>query len=235
MYKNKSVSAVILAAGRGRRMGTETNKVYLQLCDQPILFHTLQPFLSSDIVDKVVIVYNSDDRFQLNQQVLSKLSGEQTETISVVRGAKKRQHSSLNGVQATETDYVLVHDGARPNITTELIRNILSAAVSHNASIPGVRPVDTIREMRDDLAGESLDRDKLVRVQTPQAFHRSLLLSALDELVQQQDFFTDDAGAVRTVHNIDPKIVKGDKRNIKITVPDDLELARSLVCNSQNC
>jgi len=226
MYRGKSVGAVILAAGCSERMVGSVNKVYRKLGGRPVLLHSIDKFLAPSIADELVLVYNETDRVLLEDRVIPNISDEVT--VETVSGGEKRQDSSLAGLRCLETEYAMIHDGARPNFSPGLVEELLEAAAEHGAAFPGVKPVDTIRKNRAGFAGETVDREKLVRVQTPQCFKRGLVLEALEEFSLEKKYYSDDAGAFMDYWDKNPKIVEGERENLKLTTVRDMKYAELL-------
>ncbi len=227
MYRGKSVGAVILAAGKSSRMDGRINKVYRRIGGVPVLQYSIDNFLDSGAVDEIVLVFNENDRKLVEERVLE--VAEKENPVKIVPGGERRQDSSWAGLKAVDTDYVFVHDGARPNFSSELIRDLLKAASENGAAFPGVIPVDTIRESNDGLAGKTVNRDELVKVQTPQCFDRKLLLEAMEEAMDRESYFTDDAGAVMNLTDAEPIVVSGERGNVKLTTDEDMELIKVLL------
>lgn len=226
MYRDKSVGAVILAAGRSKRMSGKVNKVYRKLGGRPVLSHSIGKFLTSGIADELVLVYNERDRAVLEDRVIPGINNEVR--LETVTGGKRRQDSSLSGLRCLGTEYVLIHDGARPNFSSDLVEELLEGAAEHGAAFPGVKPVDTIRKNKDGFAGKTVDREKLVRVQTPQCFKRELVLEALEEFSRDKKYYSDDAGAFMDYWDMNPKIVQGERENLKLTTDRDMKYAELL-------
>ncbi len=212
--------AVILAAGRGERMGSDLNKVYLPLAGEPVIYHSLSKFLEHDLVGKIVVVINVEDR----EDYLRLKDKYDLSALKTAEGGAKRQDSSLAGVEKIESDYLLVHDAARPNFSPAILDRLLEAGMKKGAAIPGVKPVDTIREVRGEGAGETISRESLIKCQTPQCFRSSELLEALREADRKGSYFTDDAGASYDYTGKEPIVVEGDERNVKLTRPHDMNL-----------
>ncbi|MFP4135410.1 MAG: 2-C-methyl-D-erythritol 4-phosphate cytidylyltransferase [Candidatus Acetothermia bacterium] len=226
MFRNKTVGAVILAAGKSERMSGEVNKVYREVGGKPVLLHSIDAFGGSGFVDELVLVYNEEDEADLEEKVVSKL--DRGLPLKAVTGGEKRQDSSLAGLNELTAEYAIVHDGARPNFSLDLLERLLKAASENRAAFPGIRPVDTIRKKKGGFAGPTLDRDELVRVQTPQCFERSLLLEALEESVKRRNYYTDDGGAVMDYWELNPKVVSGERENVKLTTEKDMRFAELL-------
>lgn len=207
-------------------MDGDVNKVYRELGSKTVLLHSIETFTESGITDELVLVYNEEDKSQLERKIISEIGDEIS--VRTVVGGEKRQDSSLAGLRELDSDYVFVHDGARPNFTSRLTEKLLQATIEHRAAFPGIRPVDTIRKKEDGFAGPTVDRDGLVRVQTPQCFERKLVLEALHESVKEGKYYSDDSGAVMDHWGIDPRIVTGDRENVKLTTEKDMKLAELL-------
>lgn len=230
MYRERTVGAVILAAGRSSRMGQGLNKVYREIHGKTVLTHSVETFLRSEVVDEVVLVFNEEEEGLLEEKVLDPLDHNLSGiTVRRVPGGEKRQDSSRAGVRASKTDYVCIHDGARPNFSADLIVKLLDATVDHGAAFPGVKPVDTIRANNQGYAGTTIDRDRHVKVQTPQCFKKDLHLDAINEAVENNRYFTDDAGIVMELGGVRPRVVEGERSNVKITTAQDTRLIEVLM------
>ncbi|MFD0590892.1 2-C-methyl-D-erythritol 4-phosphate cytidylyltransferase [Paenibacillus sp. GCM10027627] len=223
---NVKWGVVIVAAGRGSRMGTKESKQYLSLGDKPILVHTLERFQCMDFVEEIVLVVGEGDLARCEQWVslygLTKVAG-------VLSGGQERQHSVLRGLMAIRSDWVMVHDGVRPFVTEAAAGNCCKTALASGAAVLAVPVKDTIKQV--DEAGvivSTPDRKSLWAIQTPQAFRRELLLEA-HRLAQTDGFLgTDDAMAVERM-GVPVAVAEGDYTNIKITTPEDLPYAEFLL------
>jgi 2-C-methyl-D-erythritol 4-phosphate cytidylyltransferase len=232
MYKDRTVGVIILAAGRSSRMGEGINKVFRQVLGKPVLAHSIDSFLGTGVVDEFVFVYNEEEKDLLEENALAYLdsdSSNQDLSVKYVPGGEKRQDSSMSGVEIAESDYVCIHDGARPNFSTDLVVRLLEATNEEGAAFPGVKPVDTIRKNNDGYAGSTVDRNGLVKVQTPQCFERKTLLSAMERAAEKGWYFTDDAGIVMEFGGARPRIVEGERGNVKITTARDAILIEGLM------
>jgi len=214
------IGVVLAAAGSGRRMGTERNKVLLPLEDKPILAHSLACFASMEEVSEVVVVTNRNDQEAITDLVEREVPHKVTQ---VVLGGAERQDSVYLGLRALaeDTDWVIIHDGARPFVTLNLVRKGLEAAKEHLAVGIAVPVKDTIKVVKDSFVVETPDRSKLWAMQTPQIFAYQLVLQAHEEARQRGIQATDDCGLLEALgHRV--RIVEGDYGNIKITTPEDL-------------
>jgi len=215
------VSAVILAAGRGRRMGKEENKVFLPLRGLPLIEHTLRAFSRAPRVDEIILVVRAGEEGKASA---IRLSGDKP--LLIVAGGKERRDSSLAGVKRASGEIVLIHDGARPFPSIELIERVIDGAAAHGACIPVIPSPDTLRFLNDDgtVSGKRIDRPKIVRVQTPQGFRTDLIRGSL---AKSDPRIPDDAEALlasgRPVFT-----VQGEPTNLKVTTPADLAIAEAL-------
>ena len=218
-------SGVILAAGRGERFQGQVNKVFVLLRGRPLLRWCVDVFPASGVVGELVVVARPGEEGRITE-----LLSEVPLPVQVVPGGKRRQDSARAGIEAARGEYVLVHDAARPLVSPELIRRVLKATEEHGAAVPVFPVVDTVRyvDERGFLRPEDVPRAGLVRIQTPQGFRRELLLSALEHAERQGLPLTDDASAVLALGK-PVAAVPGDPRNLKITHPEDLALAESLL------
>ena len=216
-------TAILLAAGQGRRMGAEIPKQFLPLGGRPLLRHTLEAFERSPMVTDIVLVLRLEDMEYCRSSVLDSLSLRKVRTL--VPGGAQRYQSVQAGLQATDPggEIVLVHDAVRPFVSEDLLARVVDAAVEHGAAVPGMPLRETTKVVRSGTIVETPDRATLQSAQTPQAFRRDLLLQAYG-LVDPKRVATDDATLVeRLGHEV--RVVEGESQNVKITTPQDLEWA----------
>jgi 2-C-methyl-D-erythritol 4-phosphate cytidylyltransferase / 2-C-methyl-D-erythritol 2,4-cyclodiphosphate synthase len=227
------VSAVVVAAGRGMRASTghttAVAKQYRQLAGRSVLARTLKAMLASPLIDSIIVVIGAGDA-QDYACVLAELSlAEQSRLLPSVVGGATRQSSvraGLAALAATAPDVVLVHDAARPFVTSELVTRLIGAALQHGAAIPGITITDTIKQIDPTQSVRAtLERAALRAVQTPQAFAFSLLLAAHTQVANTDDAqATDDAALIEAMGK--PVIVvMGDPMNIKLTTQADFDAA----------
>lgn len=222
--KNKVV-AIILAAGQGKRMNSQVAKQYLQINNKPLLYYTLAAFEKSK-VEEIILVTGKDEEQYCKEQIVDQYGF--TKVKNIVAGGQERYDSVYHGLHACkETGYVLIHDGARPCITPEIINRTIQEVWKHQACIVAVPVKDTIKQVNEDeVVKETFDRNTLRIVQTPQAFSYELLLQAYDKIMQQEHTnVTDDAMVVETMTHIPIHVVEGSYSNIKVTTPEDLLIA----------
>ena len=221
------VFAVVPAAGSGTRMGLGYSKAFVDLEGVTLLGRTLQALLKSPLIDQVTVAIRNDEIDICEREVIAKagLSGR----VRVIRGGEERQMTVLNLLSEAppDRDLVLIHDGARPFVNPSLIREVLEAALEWGAATTGLELTDTVKESVDGgrTVHATLDRTRLFRVQTPQAFQRDLILGAHRRARKEGWQATDDASLVERIGSV-VRIVPGDAWNIKLTTRQDLEIAR---------
>jgi 2-C-methyl-D-erythritol 4-phosphate cytidylyltransferase len=217
---------IVVAAGRGSRMGADVKKQYLPLGGAPILVRTLQTLGACPSVERIVLVVSPDD-VEFVQELLQPYDLEKIGPV--VSGGRERQDSVWEGLRAlqAETTLVAVHDAARPLVTVEEVETVLAAAERFGAATLGVPVKDTIKRVVQGRVQETLNRETLWAVHTPQAFARGLLEEAHQRRVMEGGLGTDDASLVEwagyPVH-----MVQGRYENLKITTPEDLVIAETL-------
>ncbi len=222
------VGAVLLAAGRGRRMGADTPKAYLPLGSKPILQHGLERFDASPLIGELVVVIHPDDQATLDEHVLGRYEPETH--VKVIYGDAHRQDSVQAGVRAVRTPWVAVHDTARPFVSDALLASVIEAAETYRAALPAVPITDTVKTLDEDaFALGDVDRDTLQLAQTPQCFEQLLLDRSLDDAEREGRTFTDEAGVVLAMSGIKSRVVPGDTTNLKLTTPRDLALAEAML------
>lgn len=221
-----TTGAVIVAAGSGKRMGGQRNKLWLPLAGEPILAHTVRLFASHPEVEEIVLVVSRQD----HEEVLAWLR-EEGIRLTVVLGGAERQDSVRNGLEALSPDvsYVLVHDAARPFITPQQISQLISRVRHDQATIVAVPVKDTIKVVgANGQIVSTPARESLWAVQTPQAFRMSLLQEAHQRAKEAGKLGTDDATLVEWLgHPV--TVMQGSYENIKITTPDDLLLGEEIM------
>lgn len=222
MYNNKKIGVVIAAAGKGSRMEMDIPKQFLKVSGKPVIVKTFQAFADCDLVDNIYVV--TDEKYMkwcrdlmvpyLTNRQLNKFTG-------IVSGGEQRQDSIYRALQAIDNqnigiDYILIHDGARPFVSQRIIEHTIAASVQNDAAIVCVRTKDTIRTKT-----ETLNRDELMAVQTPQGFRYDILKAAYKKAYEDGFYGTDDASLVEKL-GVCPVFVEGSYANIKITTREDL-------------
>ena len=208
------VNAIIPAGGTSSRFGNK-NKLLEKINGKEVIKYTVEAFEASD-VDEIIICANKAIIEELNRVF------KESSKVKIIEGGQTRQASVFNGLNACECDYVLIHDGARPMISTELVNRTIEMVKDKKALTVATKTVDTIKEVVDGRIIRTIDRSKLYNTQTPQAFEYNLIKQAHEKLYGQN--FTDDAGMLeelgQTVYILD-----GSYKNIKITTQNDIEIA----------
>ncbi|HQK99411.1 MAG TPA: 2-C-methyl-D-erythritol 4-phosphate cytidylyltransferase [Smithellaceae bacterium] len=218
-------AAIICAGGSGRRFGGDQAKQYRMLGERPVLAHTLGVFCAAPAVDQIIVVVPVADLDFVREKIVSFYG--LNRIAAVVAGGERRQDSVYNGLQAVSRpcDFVIVHDGVRPLVTEAMIGRVLEAASTTGAACAGVRATDTIKKASaDGRVEQTLPREALWLVQTPQAFSFDLLCRAHEQAARDDYTGTDDASLVEHAGGI-VTMVEGAAFNIKITTPEDLAMA----------
>lgn len=224
-----SVIVLIPAAGTGSRMRAAVNKQYLTLADRPILAHTLKLFDTHPAVDRIHVISPAAEIDQCRSKVVERFSF--TKTCSIIAGGAERQDSVRNGLLgcgAANDDIVLIHDGARPFFSPDLISEVVRVASEVGACLVGVPVKDTIKEVTAGLVSGTPDRNRLWQAQTPQAFRFALIRDAHERATRDGFRGTDDASLVERLGR-PVAMIEGNYRNIKITTPEDLILAEAFL------
>lgn len=217
---NFKVNAIIPAGGTSSRFG-KSNKLLEKIGEKEVIKYTVEAFEKSNI-DEIIICANISIIEDL-QRILS-----DCKKVRIIEGGASRQESVFNGIKACECDYVLIHDAARPMITTDLINTAIDEVVFKNALTVATKTIDTIKEVVDGKIVKTIDRSKLYNTQTPQAFKYNLIREAHEKLSGQN--FTDDAGMLEALGQT-VYILNGSYKNIKITTQNDIDIAKVYLMN----
>lgn len=225
-------SAIIVAAGSGKRMNSSRPKQYLDLAGAPVLSRTLMAFDEHPEVENIFLVVAPGEIEYCRSNILSPVSWETP--VQLVPGGEKRQDSVYEGLKAAARvmdmhDIILIHDGVRPFVSSGLITSCIACAKRVGACVPGEPASDTLK--RVDAGGgvsETVSRENLWLVQTPQAFGLKLITEAFESALKSGVSVTDDAAVVER-YGKPVQIIRGRRENIKITTPEDLEFALSLL------
>lgn len=243
-------TAVVLAAGQGKRMGSSVHKQYLLLHERPVLYYALKAFEDS-AVDEMILVVGKGETDYCRKEIVEKYGFQKV--THIVEGGAQRYHSVFNGLCAIEkTDYVLIHDGARPFVDADIIKRNMEAVKVHHACVAGMPVKDTIKLADEQkFAKETPGREGVWMIQTPQTFSYPLIYQAYQTLIKTeqskageinasllneekitalQDKYreikvTDDAMVVELLSDVPVKLIEGSYTNIKITTPEDLKIA----------
>lgn len=218
-------TAIVLAAGAGKRMNSKVQKQYLLLNDKPVLYYSLKAFEDSR-VDEIVLVVGSGEVDFCKKEIVEAFGFRKIRAI--VAGGKERYHSVYEGLKVAEdADYVLIHDGARPFVSQDIIERTIAAVCEHKACVVGMPVKDTIKIVDENTyAKETPNRSNVWLVQTPQAFSYPLIYDAYTRMLANEDAgITDDAMVVERMTDYKVKLIEGSYQNIKITTPEDLDVA----------
>jgi 2-C-methyl-D-erythritol 4-phosphate cytidylyltransferase len=218
--------AIIVAAGRGERMGLARPKAFLEVGGVPMLLRAARAFDATDAVGTLVVVV-PDGETDAARRMLAALR----KPVLVVAGGDRRQDSVLEGMNQAPVGFdgaVLVHDAARPFVEPGLIEAVARATEAHGAAIPVISVVDTIKRVQDERVAATLERASLVAAQTPQGFRYALLARAYEEACRARITITDEAMAVERL-GMPVAIVPGSPRNRKLTTPEDLAWAEAVL------
>jgi len=225
------ITAIIPAAGMGTRMGGETPKQFLELDGAPILLHAVRRLASCDLVTDIILATRADELARLEQLVRPENF---RQPIRVVRGGATRQESVAAALEhvSDDTELVAVHDAVRPLVTRDQVTRVIEEARKCGAAILGIPAMDTVKEVKraslpEDVAliTATIPRERVVLAQTPQVFRTKLLKEAFAKAFADQVNASDEAGIVERLGQ-DVHVVHGTERNLKITKPADMELAR---------
>lgn len=217
--------AVVVAAGRGVRMGAAVNKVLLPLCGEPVIRHAVRAFCEADEIDGVVVVASADE----TEQMRAALCGLE-KVCAIVPGGSTRQESVKNGLDALpkEARIALVHDGARPLISRELIARCIRQTEDCGSAVVCTPVTDTVKVEKDGCVVRTLDRSQLRAVQTPQCFFAGELKAAYEAAARDGVSVTDDASVMEHAgHSV--HLLESSEVNFKLTTPEDLRRAEDII------
>lgn len=237
-------SAIVLSAGKGKRMGTDKPKQYLDLCGKPVLYYSLKAFQDS-FIDEIVIVASKDDHSYIKEEIVDKYGI--TKAVKLVEGGAERYDSVLCGLKAAGSldinraggsDYVFIHDGARPFIDDEILNRAYDTVIRYGTAIVAVPAKDTVKIVDDKgVTVDTPDRNHVWLMQTPQVFKYKEILEAYESMAEYKEAenpkdmprITDDAMVMEHFGKLPVHIARGSYRNIKITTPEDMVIARAWI------
>lgn len=231
-------TAIVLAAGAGKRMQSAVAKQYMLLDGKPIIWYALNAFEKSEQIQQVILVVGAGEIPFCREEIVERFGF--TKVKEIVEGGAERYLSVWEGLKCLkpeEGNFVFVHDGARPFVTEAIIRDAYEAVREYGACVVGMPVKDTIKVVdEEDFAVQTPNRKTLWAVQTPQVFEELLIYKSYEEVVQNMEELkakgieiTDDAMVVETVSNRKVKLIKGSYENIKITTPEDILVAQSFL------
>ncbi len=230
---SEKVTAIILAAGEGRRMKMRTRKQFLALEGKPVLYYTLDRFEQTSFINEIVLVTNADRITYCEDEIVRKYQFEKVKKI--VAGGAQRFDSAYQGLQASaDADYVFIHDGLRPFVNSDILERIMKAVRKCGACVAGIPAKDTIKIVDEKgMITETPRRTDVWQAQTPQAFAYPLIRMAYEQAVGEDiRNMTDDAMLVERQHH-PVQMVEGSYDNFKITTQEDLLTARVLLQQSK--
>lgn len=229
-------TAVVLAAGQGKRMGSSVHKQYLLIKDRPVLYYSLKAFEDS-IIDDIVLVVGEGEEDFCQKEIVDRYGFRKIRAI--VCGGRERYHSVAYGIRSVtwECDYIFIHDGARPFVDEEIIKRVFDEVKQSRACVVGMPVKDTIKIAdKKGFVADTPDRARTWQIQTPQVFEKTLIAAAYERLLAEEENLsaegvtvTDDAMVVEYFMKIPVKLVYGSYKNIKITTPEDLKIGETFV------
>jgi 2-C-methyl-D-erythritol 4-phosphate cytidylyltransferase len=226
------VSVILPAAGLGTRMGRSvpekagtSRKQFMLLEGSPILLHTIRKFVSSAAVGEIVVALRAEDMDWVRDLLERESFGK---PVSLVEGGDSRQESVENALATLGpgTELVAVHDAVRPFIEHSVLEKVFAEAEENGAAIVGIVPVDTVKQIHRNKIRQTIPRERLILAQTPQVFRFDLLKQAFAKAREDGFAGTDESSLVERLEQVEVSVVPGSDRNIKITKPSDMDLAR---------
>ena len=223
------ISAIILAGGKGKRMGSAISKQFIDIKGKPIIYYTLKKFSENKKIDNIIVVLPEDEVKYFKENILKKY---ELRINKIVIGGKERQDSVYNALKSlknSSTDIVLIHDGARPFISERIINEGIKFAEIYGAAAPGVMPKDSIKVKNEkNFSVDTPNRANLVSIQTPQVFKFDEILECHEKIRYNGEMVTDDTMVVEK-YGYSVYLYDGEYTNIKVTTPEDLILAERLI------
>ncbi len=231
----KHCIAIVLAGGQGKRMGTNVQKQYLDIAGRPLIYYSLHTFQESDVIDEIVLVVGTGQVEYVRKEIVEEYGIEKVSAI--VEGGKERYDSVWSGLCAIKNteyannSYIFIHDSARPFATEEILKRAYDEVDRTKACVVGVPSKDTVKLVDENtFAKETPNRNFVWIIQTPQVFESSLIIEAYSRLMQKDNIqVTDDAMVVEQEMELPVKMVQGSYENIKVTTPEDLDVAEIFV------
>lgn len=230
-------TAIVVAAGQGKRMGGDVQKQYLELMGKPIIYHTLAAFQNSSLIDSIILVTGPEQMAWCRDELVHKYNLFKVDTITT--GGAERYTSVWNGLQVIEEDMtkadreglVFIHDGVRPFVDDGIIARTMEAAEAYGACVAAMPVKETIKLADEDgFVNSTPPRNRVWGIQTPQVFDFRLVYEAYQAAMESgRTDMTDDAMIVESFTDVKVKLVEGSYENIKITTPEDLEIAEAFL------
>lgn len=231
----KRCTAIILAAGQGRRMGADVQKQYIELEGKPVIYYTLKAFQDSEVIDDIILAVGSEEEIHDCSELVQEYQF--TKVDAIVLGGKERYDSVWQALKVirdgglkvkNQDGYVFIHDGVRLFVDGDIIRRGYETVREYKACVAGMPCKDTIKLVdEEDCTVQTPERKYVRAVQTPQVFETSLIIEAYSRLMREDSIsVTDDGMVVEQMMNVPVKLYEGSYENIKITTPEDLEIAK---------
>lgn len=235
LRRKKHCTAIVLSAGKGKRMRSSVEKQYIELYNRPIIYYTLETFQASAVIDDIVLAVGKGQAEDVHKNIVKKYNFSKVKAI--VEGGAERYDSVWSGLlaiqngiagKASEDGFVFIHDGARPFVTETMLKRGYDTVCKCGACVAGVPSKDTVKIVdAKEYAVETPQRQYVWAVQTPQIFKTKLIIEAYSRLMQEKSVnVTDDAMVVETMMKLPVKLFEGSYENIKITTPEDLDIAK---------
>ena len=220
-------SAIIVAAGSGKRMNIDINKQFIRLDNKEIVAHTIEVFYKNKNIDEIVVCVKEEEEEFFKKHIIQKYK---FKNVKVVKGGDERQDSIYNGLKqiSKECKVVLIHDGARPFIEDEIINESIEIAKIKKAVVVGVPVKDTIKIVSNEKIEQTPERSMLWAAQTPQTFEYNIIMKAYKEAYKNNYYGTDDSMLVENI-NQEVTMIMGSNENIKITTPEDISIAEQIL------
>ncbi len=222
-------TAIILAAGKGSRMKAGINKQFITLKGKPLLAHTMEAFQNCKAIDSIILVAGRDELQLCRETIINHYGFDKVDRL--VEGGSERQQSVYNGLAQLKADcnVVVIHDGARPIITGDIIGRCIDAAKIYGAVSAGMPAKETVKILdADGFVEYTPSRDKVWVTKTPQAFQADIIRKAHDNAIEKGILGTDDAFLVESI-GIKVRMIESDYENIKVTTPEDIKLAEIIM------
>lgn len=228
--KKECCTAIVLAAGQGSRMGTEIQKQYLLLGGRPVLYYSLKAFQDAPVIDNIFLVVGEGEEEYCRREIVDKYG--LTKVTEILPGGNQRYESVWSGLSKLKNKgYVFIHDGARPLVDQAIIQRVFEEVRIHKACVVGMPVKDTIKSVNESgIVENTPDRNRLWVIQTPQVFENQIVQNAYSMLMGESCIqVTDDAMVVEQMVGHPIRLVGGSYENIKITTPEDLQIAEVLL------
>lgn len=226
---------LILSGGSGIRMNSNTSKCLFPINGKELILYCLETFSNSSDIDSIVLVTNEKDMDSMKDLVFkSKLN----KVIAVIKGSTSREESMyegikyINSISTSIDDIVLIHDGDRPLVSKQIIKNNIDECLKTKACVTAIKVTNSLVKVNDNKIVSSINREEIYSCQTPQTFNLSILNRAIDTTINNLSEFTDEAGLLASI-GMNPSIVEGNPNNIKITYPSDLDIFKSILERGQ--